>query len=294
VETYDNKNSGIGKTLSVFAYTVNDGNSGNNYTVTLVTNTSGVINKAGLTITAQANTKTYDADITALTVPIASGLQGSDTVTGLVETYDNKNSGIGKTLSVFAYTVNDGNSGNNYTVTLVTNTAGVIIVKDLTVTGITANNKAYDGNTNATLNTTAAVLVGVVGAEDVNLNTTCAVGTFDNKNVGANKTVYISGLTIDGADISNYLLTQPTTIADITPFVPPKPPDPNHATYENQVIVNAVDKSISSPSFAQGARHERIQAVLSIYAHEFAKTMVPYPASSLKMVMDGQRMYIAY
>jgi hypothetical protein len=39
-------NAGSGKTLSVPAFTVNDGNSGNNYTVALVPNTTGVINKA--------------------------------------------------------------------------------------------------------------------------------------------------------------------------------------------------------------------------------------------------------
>ena len=36
---------------------VTDGNSGNNYTYTFVTNTSGVINARALTITAQPNTK---------------------------------------------------------------------------------------------------------------------------------------------------------------------------------------------------------------------------------------------
>jgi hypothetical protein len=54
------------------------------------------------------------------------GLQGTDSVTGLVEIYNNPNVGTGKTLSVSAYTINDGNSGNNYTVTLFTDTTGVI------------------------------------------------------------------------------------------------------------------------------------------------------------------------
>ena len=45
--------SGTGKTLTPSG-TVTDGNSGNNYTYTFVTNTSGVINAKALTITAQA------------------------------------------------------------------------------------------------------------------------------------------------------------------------------------------------------------------------------------------------
>ena len=150
-ETYDTKNAGTGKTLSVSAYTVNDGNSGNNYTVNTATSTAGVINKATLTITAAANTKTYDGTTSAAATPTASGLQGFDSVTGLAETYDTKNAGMGKTLSVSAYTVNDGNNGNNYTVSTtgssgnsglspqnLVNTAGVINPAPLSVT---ANNK---------------------------------------------------------------------------------------------------------------------------------------------------------
>ena len=77
---------------SVSAYTVNDGNGGNNYTVSTATSTAGVISKATLTITAAANTKTYDGSTSASATPTTSGLQGSDTVTGLAETYDTKNS----------------------------------------------------------------------------------------------------------------------------------------------------------------------------------------------------------
>ena len=39
-------------------------------------------------------------------------------MTNLSETYDTENAGTGKTLSVATYTVNDGNGGNNYTVTI--------------------------------------------------------------------------------------------------------------------------------------------------------------------------------
>ena len=87
-------NAGTGKTLNVATYTVNDGNGGNNYTVSLVADTTGVINPAALTITAATNTKTYDATTSAAAAPTVSGLQGTDTVTGLVETYLDANAGI--------------------------------------------------------------------------------------------------------------------------------------------------------------------------------------------------------
>ena len=56
----------------------------------------------------------------------------------------------------------------------------------------------YDGTTTATLDTTVRTLTGVVGADDVSLDTTGAVGAFDDKNVGTGKTVTVTGLSLIG------------------------------------------------------------------------------------------------
>ena len=61
---------------------------------------TGVINKATLTITAVTNSKVYDGTTSATGIPTVSGVQGSDTVTNFSETYVTKNAGTGKTLSV--------------------------------------------------------------------------------------------------------------------------------------------------------------------------------------------------
>src|SRR5207253_2715998 len=124
---------GLHNTLTVSAYTVNDGNSGGNYTVTTVADSTGVISANALTITAQTNTKTYDSTTSAAAIPVVVGLVGSDTVTGKAETYATANAGVGKTLSVSAYTVNDGNGGGNYTVMTVADGSGTIGKLGLTV-----------------------------------------------------------------------------------------------------------------------------------------------------------------
>lgn len=124
-ETFDNRNVGTTHILTP-AGTVSDTNGGGNYNVTFTNIGGGVINKAPLTITAQTNTKTYDATVTAAAVPLVSGTQTGDSVNGLAETYDSASAGSGKTLAVSTYTVNDGNSGGNYAVTLVANTTGLI------------------------------------------------------------------------------------------------------------------------------------------------------------------------
>ena len=87
----------------------------------------------------------------------------------------------------------------------------------LTVSGITAGNKVYDGMVSAVLNTSGAVLVGVLTGDDVSLVTTGATGSFTNKNVGTGKTVMTSGFTLTGADAGKYALMQPSTSANITP-----------------------------------------------------------------------------
>ena len=115
-------------------------------------------------------------------------------------------------------------SGNKYRAVFTnacssaTSTAATLTVnkKALTVTGITASNKVYDGTTSATINTASAALVGVVSGDTVNLNTASATGAFLTKTVGSGKNVQIAGLTISGVDSGNYSLTQPNTTADIT------------------------------------------------------------------------------
>ena len=147
-EVYSNKNAGSTKTLSVCAYTINDGNGGNNYTVTTLNSNIGIINPALLTIAAKTNTKTYNATIAAAAVPAVSGLFGNDSVSSGIEVYGDANAGIGKTLNVALYFVNDGNSGNNYSVTTVANSSGVINKANLTLTAKT-NTKTYDSTTTA-------------------------------------------------------------------------------------------------------------------------------------------------
>ena len=105
-------------------------------------------------------------------------------------------------------------------ITLGTVTASVeytIAQKEVTVSGITASDKIYAGNTDATLVTTAAAFTGKLDGDTL---TVSATGTFDNANVGENKTVTISNLTLDGTSKDNYVLAatgqQTTTTAKIT------------------------------------------------------------------------------
>ena len=120
----------------------------------------------------------------------------------------------GKTVNISGLTLG-GTDAGNYALPSPTTTAN-IWTKSLTVTGITASSREYDGTTTATLDTGSVALVGVVSGDVVNLGIGGAAGAFDNENVGTGKTVTVSGLSISGTDFGNYTLTPPTTTANIT------------------------------------------------------------------------------
>ena len=216
--TYDTRNVGTNKNVAVSGLSISSATDGaaTVYGYQLASTTAnasiGTIDPAGLTLTAATNTKTYDGATSAAAMPTVAGLVGGDTVSGLVETYADKNAGSGKMLSVTGYTVNDGNGGNNYTVSTVNNTTGVIDQAALTGS-ITASNKVYDANTSATI--TSRTLSGVISGDTVSY--VGGAATFSDKNAAPGKTVTAAGLGLAGLDAGNYTVnTTATTTADIT------------------------------------------------------------------------------
>ena len=88
-----------------------------------------------------------------------------------------------------------------------------IASKALTVSGVVASNKVYDGTTTATI---TATLQGVADGDSVQL--TAPAADFDTKDAGTGKAVTIAAggsFVISGADATNYTLTQPT-VSDLT------------------------------------------------------------------------------
>ncbi|MCC6475062.1 MAG: hypothetical protein IT514_15115 [Burkholderiales bacterium] len=127
---------GVAKTLSASGLIVNDGNGGANYAITYVTDTTGAITAAPLTVTAQTDTRGYNGTAASSVAPVVSGtIHAPDTVGATAtQSFDTRNAGAGKTLSASGLVVNDGNGGNNYAITYVTDTTGVITAVPLTVT----------------------------------------------------------------------------------------------------------------------------------------------------------------
>jgi len=87
----------------------------------------------------------------------------------------------------------------------------------LTVGGITATDRPYDATNTAALNVGSAYLIGVQGSDQVNLNVVGSSGTFADPHAGSAKPVTVSGLSLTGANASNYTLMPTTTTATISP-----------------------------------------------------------------------------
>ena len=182
-----------------------------------------VVNKkdAGVSITTPPTSKTYgDANFTVTATKTAPDggtwswnssnpaileiISGADTATPTIKV--KKADTTGATLTV-TYT-SDTHYGS-------ASAAITVAQKDVTISGITAANKEYDGSTTATP-TGTAVINGKVGSDDVTV--TAGTATFADKNVGTGKTVTFTGYSLSGADAGNYnLKAQPASVtANIT------------------------------------------------------------------------------
>ena len=219
------RNVGALKPLTLGTLALGDGTGlASNYTFTGGTQTAD-ITQAPMTVTAQTDTKTYNASAASAVAPVITTgtLQTGDTTTTFAQTYDTPNAGTGKTITATGI-VNDGNSGANYAYTFVANTAGVIDPKPVTISGTVADSRDYNGSTLATLSNIGSVTTGV-GAETLILNSPLAANiNFNTKNVVTANLVTGTGYTLanggGGGLASNYVLTSTTSTAaaNITPL----------------------------------------------------------------------------
>ena len=217
-----------GEAVANGPYAINLGtlSAGGNYTINY-TGSTFAINAANLTITATGGvSQTYGSVNLGTTGFTANGLQNGENIGAVtltaVDTHGNGVSGSGN-LNVGNYNIQGsaatGGSftASNYNITYAAATDGLTVTqKALTVSGLTATSRSYNGLTSDALGGTAA-LSGLVSNNDhVTLGGT-AVGTFADANAAFGKTVTISGNTISGNDIGNYSFTQEAPLtADIT------------------------------------------------------------------------------
>ena len=157
----------------------------------------------------------------------------------------------------------------------------------VTVTGIAAQNKVYDGTDTAEL--TGGTLEGVAEGDTVALDFSEARAEFDSKDTGNDKRVTVKGtLKLTGTDAHKYALTQPelpdlkANITACTAF--------DDATNRNQTIYVGED-SFEAPRFT-GIGGEEVTGTLR-YTLADGRTEAELPAL-LRALKAGEGLYLPY
>jgi predicted peptidase len=214
---FADKNVGTGKTVTVSGYTIT-GTDAANYALVQPTGVTADISALSLVVTgATAANKTYDQLLTAAisggTIAQITGDDVTLVTTNRAGVFADKNVGTGKTVTVSGYTIT-GTDAANYSLVQPTGVTADITALSLAVMGATAANKTYDQLLTAAI---SGGTISQINGDDVTLVTDNRAGVFVDKNVGAGKSVTVSGYTIIGTDAANYALVQPMGVtADIS------------------------------------------------------------------------------
>jgi len=207
------------KTITVGGAVATSGTRLTDYVISYVNNTVSTITPYVVSLTG---TRVYDATTSVDASKLGIGtLVGSETLTLTgVGTLADKNVASSKAVGLGTLALGNGTSGglgSNYTLVGGGRTVDITRATISSVSGITANNKIYNGNTSAALVTTNAVFNGMFSGDDLNVAT--STGVFADSHAAQGLVVSISGITLAGRDIGNYTLVSSTASAqaNITP-----------------------------------------------------------------------------
>ena len=216
---FEDKNAATGKTVSISGITLSGADAGNYQLTSDTATATAAITPKALTMTGStAQNKTYDGSTTASVSPgTLSGFVGDETVLASASGEFNSKDVASANSVTATYTLANGSNGglaSNYSLAA-QSLAASISAREISVGGLTVNDKVYDGTTTATLGGTASITP--LDGDIVSLTGT-ATGAFADKNVGYGKEVTISGLGLAGAQASNYSLAAIGAMtANITP-----------------------------------------------------------------------------
>ena len=220
--TLDNKNIGVDKNVTASGYVV-DGVDSGNYALEQPTGLLATITAAVLNIVGINGDKTYDGLASAvLSFTGLDAVFAGDDVTvedsAVTAAYDDKNAGTNRDITITGNYGLNGTDAGNYSLTQPVALTGDIAQRGITVEGLTIADKEYDGTRVGTIEGTGT-FGGTIAGDDLQIDVGVVNVEFADKNVGEDKSVSLSGVTLTGADAANYTAATPTGItASITPL----------------------------------------------------------------------------
>ena len=203
---YGDKNVGKDKTVTFTGFSL-EGPAAGNYTLTGQPQAvTASITPMPVALTVTVKDKVYDGKLTAElgTVTHSEFVTGDNVqlVNG-TPSFVSKDKGENIPVTFTAFTLT-GTDAGNYALTQPTGVKAHISPRPVTVSGITAQDKTYDGNTQVTFGYADVKLEGNVDGDKL---TVTAEGSFEDANVG-DKLVNITGLTLGGEEQGNYVLAE--------------------------------------------------------------------------------------
>ena len=202
---FDNANVGT-RTATVTGIALSGADAGN-YSIADQTD-SASITAFTLDLGLTASDKVYDGSDAATVTASPNAFSGDDVSVTFNAAFSNENVADNKVISLSSLSLT-GTDAGNYALPSTPSVTADITPKPLTLT-YTANNRVYDGTTDATVSFTDDRISG----DTLTVSETAA---FADKNVGNGKTVSITGVTLGGTDAANYSLVTPTNpTANIT------------------------------------------------------------------------------
>lgn len=262
------------------------GDNAETYTITVtaaaanydITCNPGTLTVAKKTLTANELTasetnptkKEYDGTTALPGVTYQVTINGNAyTVDGTAE-FDNKNVGTGKTVT---FTPNAFNSTNYEFETDLTMTFKAdITAKALTVTGLTAIDRVYDGTTNVTL--TGGELANVISGDDVSADMPKSGTVSDPDASETPKTVLFNEITLTGTDAGNYTLTQP----NVTVTISKATPELGTVSYTGSIYPTTLKETVTLTSEATvvgSLKLDETGAFNTVGTAEYAYTFTP-------------------
>ena len=166
------------------------------------TETTATITAKEVTATITPNGGTYGS-VTAAAAELSGAVDGENVPVTLTYTGNGYND-TAVPVNAGSYTVTASIANSNYTLTGNTTADFVITPKAVTVSGITANDKVYDGTTNAVLDYSNAQFDGILENDKL---TVAAKGMFEKAEAGK-QNVAISDLKLGGDSAANYVLAE--------------------------------------------------------------------------------------
>uniref|UniRef100_UPI00215A00BB YDG domain-containing protein n=1 Tax=Arcobacter sp. LA11 TaxID=1898176 RepID=UPI00215A00BB len=182
-----------------------------------VTGLTADITPKSVTLNYTADNKIYDGTTDVIVSKEEGAFIENDSVDVTQEaSFADKNAGATKTVNITNIALSGADANNYSLIETTAMTNADIMKKELSVNGVTAKDKVYDGTTVASLTTDTATLVGVVNGDTVSEDFSSLTGNFEDKNVGTDKTISISGVKLTGADKDNYEVSSSDATANIS------------------------------------------------------------------------------